>query len=273
MRKKNAWDVVIAVLLTFVTLLSLFPYYMMLNMSTYYSEDIFKGIPLLPHNYLFENIATVFRSDFVLFYWNSFYIALLATAFAVFFSAMAGFAFAKYRFKGRDVLFNIVLITIMIPSGLGLIAFIIEMRVIGWNNSHLPLFMPWISNSFGVFLMTQYMRGGIPSEVLESARIDGCGELRIFLQFVFPFIKPAVATLALLTFLGSWNNFMVPLIILNKQSLFTVPLGIYVLGNLFRADYGARITALSIATIPMIIIFIVGSKSFIKGLTVGAVKG
>ncbi|MEN6313019.1 MAG: carbohydrate ABC transporter permease [Clostridiaceae bacterium] len=272
-QKLGISNTIIAIVLGVITLFSLFPFYIMLVMGTYYSEDIFKGIPLLPHNDVFDNFKTVFASGFLRFYWNSIYTSLLATILAVFFSTMAGFAFSKYSFKGKKVLFNFILATMMIPNGLGLIAFVIEMRYFHWTNSHLPLFMPWIANSFGVFLMTQYMKEGIPAEVLESARIDGCSEFRLFLQFAFAFVKPAVVTLGLLTFLGAWNNFLVPLIILNKQSLFTVPLGIFSLNNLFRVDYGARILALSIATVPLIIIFVINSKSFIRGLATGAVKG
>jgi ABC-type sugar transport system, permease component len=272
-QKIKGANALISVCMAIITLVSLFPFYMMLTMGTYYSEDIFLGIPLLPHNYVIQNIKTVFEGGFLRFYWNSFYIATLATVFAVFFSAMAGFALSKYNFKGRKLIFNFVLFTMMIPGGLGLVAFIIEMRYFHWSNTHLPLFMPWIQNSFGVFLMTQYMKSGIPNEVIESARIDGCSEPMIFFKIAFAFIKPAAVTLGLITFIGNWNNFLVPLIILNKQTLFTVPLGIFALGNLFRTDYGARLSALSIATVPMIIIFITNSESFIRGLAAGAVKG
>jgi len=117
------------------------------------------------------------------------------------------------------------------------------------------------------------MKDGIPSEVLDSARIDGCSEPRIFMVFALNFVKPAALTLTLITFLQAWNNFLVPLIIINKQSLFTVPIGVFALGDLFRYDYGAIILALGIATIPQIIIFTIASKSFISGLTVGAIKG
>lgn len=265
--------IICTVIVAFISLIMFSPFYVMFMMGTYSTGDIFKRMPFLPGNYLFENLKTVFSSDFIRYYWNSTYVAVFTTLGAVFVSTMAGFGFAKYEFKGKNILFASVLISMMIPTQLGLVAFAIEMRMLGWTNTHLPLIIPSMAYAFGVFWMTQYMRSTVPNEILDSAKIDGCTDFRAFIQIVLPYVKSSLVTLVLLVFITSWNNYLTPLIVLNKQELFTIPLGITTLGNFFRADYGARIAGLCIGTIPLIIVFAIGSKYFIKGLMAGAIKG
>jgi cellobiose transport system permease protein len=260
-------------ILGIVSILSLLPFYLMTIMGTYFTNDLFTKLVYLPGNYFLQNLRTILHSKFFLFYWNSFYVAALSTVLCVFVSALTGFAFAKYKFKGQKGLYYFILGTMMVPSQLGLVAFAVEMRNFHWVNTHLPLIIPWAANAFGVFWMTQYIKGAIPDEILESARIDGCNEIGIFSRIVMPFIKPAITTLSMLSFLWSWNNYLTPLIILNKVEVFTIPLGISTLDSYYMTDYGARILALSIGILPLLVIFIVGSKNFIKGITAGAVKG
>lgn len=256
-----------------VTFFSVFPFYVMIIMGTHYNEDLFKKIQLLPGNYLLENLKTVLRGDFFHYYWNSLYIAVSATLLAVLVSSMAGYAFAKFEFKGKKFLYGFILATMMIPQGLGLVAFTMEMKALGWNQTHLPFIIPWAANAFGVFLMAQSMKDSVATEILESARIDGCGELRLFFTFVIGLCKPIFLTLGLLVFLNSWNNFLIPLVMINKQDMFTIPLGMYTLGAVYRTDYAARVLGLSLGTLPLIILFMINSKSFIQGLAAGAVKG
>jgi len=130
-----------------------------------------------------------------------------------------------------------------------------------------------MANSFGVFWMTQYMRSSLPAEMIESARIDGASDLRVFLQIALPLAKSALITLSLLAFLSSWNSYLLPLIMLNNQALFTLPLGLARLSSWTKADIGAQIMALSIGTMPIIIMLAFGSKQFIRGLISGALKG
>jgi cellobiose transport system permease protein len=129
------------------------------------------------------------------------------------------------------------------------------------------------ASSFGVFWMTLYIRNSVPGELLDAARIDGCSDTKTFVQIVIPVIKPAIGTLSLLTFLGSWNNFMLPLIILNEPELYTLPVGIKSFGNMYRLDLGVQIAALTLATFPILIVFALFNKSLIRGITAGAVKG
>ena len=245
----------------------------MMVMGTYQNEDLFQKIVVLPGSYLLENLKTVAASRFDLVYLNSLIVSVASTLLSVFVSAFAGFAFAKHEFKHKNKIFSAVLLTMMIPGQLGLVAYVIEMRYLGASGTLLPLILPWVANAFGVFWMTQFMKGAIPTEVLESARIDGCSDIGVFFRIVLAFIYPAITTLSLLVFLWSWNNYLLPLIIINKPELFTIPLGITSLGNAYRTDLAAQILGLTLGTIPVLILFAFGSKSFIRGLTAGSVKG
>ncbi len=273
MSKYKLSNIILVVVLSVISIISILPFYIMIVMGTYYSEDLFTKIALLPQNYVLNNFKSILETNFFQFYWNSFYIAVLVTVLSVFVSALTGFAFAKYEFRGRKFLYNFVLATMMIPGQLGLVAFVVEMKNFHWTNTHLPLIIPAAASAFGVFWMTQYIKGSVPTEVIESARIDGCNEPLLFFRIVIPFIKPAIATLSMLMFLGSWNSYLLPMILLNKASLYTLPLGIIMLGSERRVDYAARILELSLGTVPLLIIFAFGSKSFIRGISAGAVKG
>jgi cellobiose transport system permease protein len=273
MKNTRIMRVLLISFLTLVSLTTIVPFYIMLIMGTYYSNDLFRGIIAVPGTYLVENMKTILASDFFRFYFNSFYIACSVTVLALLVSAMSGYAFSIYTFRLKKAVFNFVLATMMIPTQLGLIAFVWEMKELGILNTHLPLIIPPVASAFGVFWLTQYFNGSLPREVIESARIDGAGEFRTFFQIALPFVKPALTSLGLLFFLWTWNNYLTPLVVVSKESLYTVPLGINVLSQLYRTDYGAQILGLSIGTIPIIVLFVVFSRSFISGLTAVAVKG
>ncbi|TYP76676.1 carbohydrate ABC transporter permease [Paenibacillus methanolicus] len=256
-----------------LSVIALLPFYIMVVMGTYRNEDLFTQIVLLPGDYVMENLKTVAASRFDLAYWNSIVVSAISTVLSVFVSAFAGFAFAKYEFRFKSNIFAAVLLTMMIPGQLGLVAYVIEMRYLNLSGSLMPLILPWVANAFGVYWMTQFIRGAVPAEVIESARIDGCSDLGIFFRIVLAFIFPAVTTLSLLVFLWSWNNYLLPLIMINKPEMYTIPLGITTLGSAYRTDLAAQILGLSLGTLPVLVLFALGSKSFIRGLTAGSVKG
>lgn len=265
--------VVLMIFMILLAVIFIFPFYTMLMMSTYYSEDIYKGVPLLPSNYLLENLKTVFAAHFEVYYKNSLITAASSTVLSTLVSALCGYALAKFRFKGRKTMFNFILITMMIPVQLGLVAFVIEMKSIGWINTLLPLIIPPAATGYGVYWMRNYISGAVPGEILESGRIDGAGEPRIFFNLVIPCIKPALLSLGLINFVASWNSYLIPLIVLNKPENYTVPIGIINLNSAYRNDLAAKITALALGTIPLLVLFMITSKSFIRGITMGAVKG
>lgn len=273
MNQNKIGNILIYIILIPVSIIAFLPFYIMFIMGTYFSEDLFKGLNLLPGNYILENLNTVLKSNFVLFYFNSTYISILSVLAAVMVSAMAGYALSKFKYRLRQPIFYFIIMTMMVPYHLGLIGFIIEMRNLGLNNSHIPLILVNSASAFGVFWMTQYISSSVPTEVIESARIDGCNEFSVFLKIVLPYIKPAIVSLSMLIFLWTWNSFLLPLIIINKPELYTIPLGITTLGDYYRTDYAARIMGLALGTLPLIGIFMIGSKYLISGLTAGAVKG
>lgn len=265
--------VIIIALLIAITIVSVFPFYCMLIMGTYSINDLFKGIKLLPGTNLAKNWETLFTVPILSYYKNSVVAGLATVLICLFTSTTCGYGLAKYRFKGRKFLYNMVLALLMIPTQLGLIAYIIEMRYLGLNGTLWPVILPYSASAFGVFWMTSFTSEAIPDEVIESGRIDGCNEFRIFLQISLPFLRPALVTLTLLSFLWSWNALLVPLVTLNKEALFTLPLGIKGLSTGFRNDYGAQILGLSVGTLPILILFSAFSKNLISGLTAVAVKG
>ena len=272
-KAKNKGGVGVTVLLMMLALITIFPFYLMVCMGTYTSADLFKGIALLPGDHLLQNLKTVGDSSFGRFYLNSLVASAAATVIGTLTSAMAGFALSKYRFRFREAVTKMVLALMMIPSQISLIAYVIEMRNMHLMNTLWPVIIPFTYSAFGVFWMKQSIDGSVPDEVLESARIDGASEARVFFSIVLPFVKAALITISLLLFLWSWNNYLLPLITINDMKLYTVPLGVAMLNGMYRTDYAAKILALTLGTLPLIGLFIFGSKYFIRGLTSGAVKG
>jgi ABC-type glycerol-3-phosphate transport system permease component len=260
-------------LMILLAMIALFPFYTMLMMSTQYSENIYKGIPLLAGNYLLENLKTVFNAHFEIFYKNSIIVAVCSTFLSVAVSTLCGYALSKYKFRGAKFLFSFIMVTMMIPTQLGLVAFVVEMKSIGWMNTLLPLIVPPAATGFGVYWMKNYIESTLPDELLESGRIDGASEPRILFSLALPCMKPALFSLALMNFVTSWNSFLVPLIVLNKTETYTVPIGIINLNSAYRNDLAAKIAALSLGTIPLLVLFLITSKSFIRGITMGAIKG
>jgi multiple sugar transport system permease protein/cellobiose transport system permease protein len=270
---KKFRNILSLIVLVAISIISLYPFYMMVMMSTYKAEEIFMGIKLLPGNYWLINMGEVLRGNFARSILNSLFVSIIATFVSVQFSAMAGYALNIYRFKFRRAAFRIILATMAIPGQISLVGYLTEMRFFRMTNTLTPIIICHFASAFGVYWMTKYIEGSLSKELVESARIDGCHELRVFYQIVIPCILPAVTTLTLLSFLGSWNSYLLPLIFLNKPILMTIPLFIQSLANVYRTDYGAQLTALVLTTTPVLVLFIIGSKSFIKGLTAGAVKG
>lgn len=274
LRKKiKVSHVLLILVLLLVTVVSVFPFYCMLIMGTHSINDLFKGIHLLPGKYLAQNWKTLFTVPILTYYKNSFVAGFASMFICLFTSTTCGYGLAKYRFRGRKTIRSLVMALLMIPTQLGLIAYVIEMRMLGLTGTLWPVILPYSANAFGVFWMHSFISQAIPDEVIESGRLDGCGEYRIFWQLSLPFIRPALVTLALLSFLWSWNALLVPLVTLNKEALFTLPLGIKGLATGFRNDYGAQILGLSVGTLPILFFFSFFSKNLINGLASVAVKG
>lgn len=271
MSKKVSRIIMVSVMAV-ICLVALFPFYMMVMMGTYKTTDLYRGLKLLPGNYLVENIKSLMQIRFPLYYFNSLFVAGTVAILTVLVCAMAGYGISKYKFRGKEVLTSVIMTTMMIPTQLSLVGFAKEMVLIGWNNTLLPLIIPPVAHAFGVFWMINYTQSAIPDAVIESAKLDGCGELSVFFRIALPFIKPACVTLGLIAFLGSWNSFLIPLIVISKEALYTLPLGIKQLATQFRTDIGGQILALTVATIPILFFFGYFSDNLIAGLASAAVK-
>ena len=204
---------------------------------------------------------------------NSLLMALSVTAFQLLFATMAGYGFAKFSFPGKALCFLLVLSTMMIPFQILLIPLYVLVHGLGWTNNYAGLIIPGALSAFGVCLMRQFCLT-LPDELLDAARIDGAGELGIFWRIVLPLLKPPLASLAIITFLGSWNNFLWPLIVVNKGHLFTLPVGMTVFTQPMRAPYWTYIMAVStVATLPVVIVFLALQKYFIQGVVLSGMKG
>lgn len=260
-------------LLAILAIVSLIPFWLMFSMSTYKSEMIFQNNPLVPATYLGENIKTIMASNFVHSYLNSFFVSLVAMVLSVLVCSMVGYAMNVYEFKAKKIINTLIMMTMMVPTQIGIIGYMIEMRNMHLNQTLLPLIFVWIASGFGAYWMISFIAGALPIELVESARVDGALEFTIFFKIVMPCIKPGIVTLALLQFLWSWNSYMYPLVFINKQENYTIPIFVKSLASAYRTDYGAQLAGLTLATIPILILFAFGSKTFIRGLAAGAVKG
>ncbi|MBF0252576.1 MAG: carbohydrate ABC transporter permease [Candidatus Omnitrophica bacterium] len=228
---------------------------------------IVKNPTLEPYKDLFRMVP-MFRYMF-----NSIFVAGCVTLFNVFATSLAGYAFAKHKFFGRDKLFFIFLVSLMIPWQVNIIPGFIIVKNLGWLNTYRGLIIPamgWCA--FGIFLNRQFIYS-IPDDLIDSARIDGCGEFAIYRLVIFPLIKPVLATLAIFTFLQQWNNFVWPLVITHTSDMRTVPLGLAVLTGQFGANYGMVMAGAVVATLPMLIIYLIFQKYIIKGIAMTELKG
>ena len=270
---KSLYRIILYTILAAVTLISIMPFFFMILMSTYRTQQLGEVLSMRPGGFFIENFNTVIKSGFLLYYWNSIKTSVTFTVISVFLCALAGYGFAKYQFRFKKPLYFFIVASMMIPAQLGLIGYVVQMRSMHLIGTHWPMFLGDIASCFGVFWMSSYISMAIPQPILESARIDGCSEFRMFFQIVLPIIKPALATLAIIQFVFMWNYYLRPLMTISDPDLYTIPLGIAALSTRYQTNYAAQITALSLGTIPTIIIFVLGSRTFINSLTSGAVKG
>ena len=202
---------------------------------------------------------------------NSIFIATASTLLTLFFCSLGGYAFAKYQFRGQKILFGILLASMMVPFQVLLVPLFGLMYDIGWLNSYKAIIIPFSVGAFGVFLMRQFIVT-IPSELLDAARIDGCSEFGIYYRIVLPIIKPALGALTIYSFLGSWNGYLWPLIILRDEAKYTLPIGLANLVGIYRQDYGMLMAGTLLSLMPIVILFLAMQREFVQGITLGSVK-
>ncbi len=256
-------------------LVAMAPFWFMFVFATHSNADILSvPPPLWFGDALLDNLRTLFQRlpDFWANLGWSLYVAAAITGLNLFFCALAGYAFALLDFRGREPLFAAVMATMLVPAFLGMVPTMLTMGWLGWMNEHRALIIPAACGALGVFLMRQYIGSAIPRELIDAARLDGCGEFTIFWRIVLPLVGPALGTLALITFIGAWNNFVGPLVVLRDMDRYTLPLALRALQGTGQTPYGALCAGAAIAVLPLLAMFAVSSRRLIEGLTAGAVK-
>src|ERR671927_1904971 len=261
--------------LLLVAAASLFPLYWSLVVASHDNSAVASYPPVLtPGHQLWHNIHRLFDSGEVnVNFWaallNSAIVASVVTVAVVFFSALAGFAFAKLRFRGRRVLMLTIVATMLVPVQLGVIPLYIEMIHLGWVNRLPAVIAPNLVSAFGVFLMRQYIAGAVPNDLIDASRVDGCHTARVFWHVVLPAVRPAAAVLGLLTFMNTWNDFFWPLIVLSPRNP-TVQVAVSTLASGYVQDYALVLTGTFISILPLLFVFVVLGKQIIGGLKQGA---
>lgn len=203
----------------------------------------------------------------------SLYVASMSTALNLMLCAMAGYGFAVYEFRGKRTLFAIVLGSMMLPSFLNMIPSFMVMDALGWIDEPRALYVPAAASALGIFMMRQYIGSAIPRDLLDAARMDGCGEFRIFWSVVLPLLKPALGTLGLITFIASWNNFVAPLVVMRSVENYTLPLALRSMQAPNNTEWGALMVGSAIAMLPLLIVYFFSARRLVAGLTSGAVRG
>lgn len=261
--------------LILIAISMLYPFFAMVNLSFVPNGEIFNQSGKLFYSPLsLENYSNVFHKIPMWQYFiNSLFVALVTTIGQVLISALAGYAFARMTFKYRDGLFLIVLITMLVPPQVNIIPLFFLMRQFHWINTYQALILPGLFGGFGIFMMRQYFLG-LPKDLEESAKIDGCNIFTTFFKIALPLSIPAIATLSIFTFVSSWNSFMWPLIVTNTESMRTLPVGLAIFKGSFREItlWGDLLACSVICTIPVVCIFLLGKKYFINDILQGGVK-
>jgi multiple sugar transport system permease protein len=266
--------VLVHALLIALALFALFPLFWMLSVSLMQpGEASAMPPPLLPAHATLSNYHELFeRAGMGRHLLNSLLVATAITLLSLVFNLAAGYAFAKLRFAGRDRLFRTLLGALVIPAQVAMIPLFLIMKWLGLVNSYGGVIVPAMATVFGMFLVRQYARS-IPDELLEAARIDGAGEWRIFVTIVLPLLKPIVVTLAIFTFLASWNDFMWPLIVLSDQAWQTAPVALASLSREHVQDNELMMAGSMVTVVPVLLLFLALQRYYLQGLLLGSVKG
>lgn len=267
------WRSLLYLFLIVSSITMLVPFYWSLGTSLKLEHFVFANPPQWwPDPITFQNyVHVVTKIHFLRYFINSLLVASIITLGHVFFDTLAAYAFAKLNFRGRDQIFFLMLLGLMIPFQINLIPLYRIMATLGWTNTYLALIVPNLTSIFGIFMLRQFLIS-IPNDLLDAARIDGCNEFGVFRRVVLPLALPGIATLVIVTFMGSWNDFLWPRIVTSSEALYTLPVGLAQL-QLKNTSNQAQIMAGTVLTaLPMIIVFLFMQRQFIEGMTAGALK-
>ncbi|KPG73854.1 carbohydrate ABC transporter permease [Enterococcus sp. RIT-PI-f] len=272
----RAKRLLIYVFLVLLTILSILPFWVVLVNATRSAEQIQQGLSLWPGSNLQYNWSVIMGRGFNIFngFKNSFLIAAGATVLNVYFSALTAYGVIVYEFRGKKILFAVILGLIMIPQQISMIGFYQFMNRLGLLNNFLPLVLPAIASPATVFFLKQYLETIYHPDLADSARLDGAGEIKIFHQIMLPLMKPGLATMAIFSFVTSWNNFLMPLILINDTEKYTLPMLVQLLKtDVYRTEFGSMYLGISLSIIPLLLIYLFLSKYIVGGVTAGGIKG
>ena len=260
--------------LIFLTIICILPFYIMLINATRSNAEIVRSLSLLPGSNIIKNYHSMLKGVNI---WrglgNSAFIAISYTILSAYFSALTAYGFSKYKFKGKSILFGIVLLTMMVPAQLSLIGYYELNNKLNLLDTYFPLILPGIANSFTVFFLKQYIDANVPGTIIEAARIDGASEFKTFHRIILPIISPAIATMSIFNFVFAWNNYIQPLVLIFSNEKYPLPVLIgFLRGSSYKTDFGAIYLAIAISVLPIIIAYILFSKYIIGGITMGSVK-
>lgn len=260
-------------LLVAVAASTLLPFFWMLSTSFKSGGGIFTYPPeWIPSQPTLEWYVRLMKEiNFGLHFWNSLIVSVCITAVSLFLNSLAGYAFAKHRFRGRDKLFSLLLATMMVPGQVTMIPVFLLLKNLGLLNTFAGLIVPVCVNVFGIFLIRQFMMS-IPNDLIESARIDGCSEFRIYWSVVLPLCRPVLATLGIFTFMGSWNDFLWPLIVMVREDGYTLPVALANLNGQHPTSFGLLMAAAVVVVVPVIAVFLAAQKHVIQGIATSGLK-
>lgn len=273
-RRIKILKVILYIFLVILSILSIIPFVMMIINATRSNGEILRGFTLIPGTSLLTNYDVLISyMDVWRGFANSLFVAVSVTLLNSYFSALTAFAMTFYEFKGKKLIFGAFLVVMMVPGQLGLLGQYELNSTLGILDTYWPLIIPSIAAPFTVFFFRQYLLSSMQVSILEAARIDGASELYMFHKIVIPILKPAMATQAIFTFIGTWNNYMTPLIMLRTPSKFTLPVMMGALnGSPVASNLGAMYLGIAISVVPIMIAFTIFSKHIINSISAGAVK-
>lgn len=276
-KNNTIMKIVIYIVCIFLAILSIFPFWIMFMNATRSTTEIQQhAISFLPSEYLLSNLKILLGKSFnpAVGFTNSIIISVGATALAVYFSTLTAYALVVYDWKLKKPFFSFIMAVMMIPAQVTMIGFYQMVYKIGMTNNLSMLILPSIAAPSMVFFMRQYMYPALSMEIIQSARIDGAGEFRIFNSIALPIMKPAIATQAIFTFVSSWNNLFTPLVLLTDQKKYTMPIMVSLLrGDIYKTEYGSVYLGLALTVLPLIVVYLILSKYIIAGVALGSVKG
>ncbi len=270
--------ILVYIFLGFLTVLSLFSFYLLIINASRSNGELQAGFTLVPSTHFLTNLKNAWNDasiDIPRGMLNSFCVAIVSAALTTYFSALTAYGLYAYNFKLKKVAFTFIMAIMVIPKQVSAVGFVQLVNKFHLNNNYLPLIIPAVAAPIVFFYMRQYMESTLPLEVVEAARVDGCGEFRTFNSIILPMIKPALAVQMIFAFVESWNNFFIPSLILTKAEYKTVPI---MIAQLRSADYskfdmGKVYMFILLAILPVMVVYIFLSKHIIKGVTAGSVKG